>query len=649
MSRKNFNKSLVVILLFAIPNVFGQHSAKFNQLKEQYPHAHKVRLQENILVNITIQGDSIVITKEVFEENIYLDDTANYGSKESIQYSSFFEIEELEASSFSYENNKYRKFKVEEFKMKDELNASFYDDSRSINFIYPNVIKGSKTQLKYTKKIKNPRFLNSFYFGDFFPIVQNKVTIIADEEIEIEFLKYNTDAIELLFEQKNKRGKNIYTWVANSIDEYKYENDVPSYANILPHVIPKIVSYTIDGEVKELSKNVSNLYNWYYSLIQDVNTVESDIELVKVVREIVSKHKTDLDKVKALYYWAQQNIKYIAFEYALGGFVPREANDIFKKKYGDCKDNSSILQEMLEIAGLEGQITWIGTRSIPYNYEDVPLPIVDNHMILTYIENETAYFLDATGRYTPFGFPTSFIQGKEALISNGSDGFILKKVPVVPSSENSYQDFSMLTISNNDLLGITKAEISGYKKRNFFLDIERLTTPSETKEYYNAELRKGNNKFIIDSISEKNKYDYDLNFKLDLTFNIKDYVKNIGSQIFVNLNLNKPLYYFKVKENRQNDIDFDFKDQYSFKSTLEIPSGYVVDYVPENMTISNEYLSFEISYLIEENKIRYEHMLSTNFLRLDIAQQKIINDFIKKAERGYNDVVVLKKLNTHDK
>ena len=129
---------------------------------------------------------------------------------------------------------------------------------------------------------------------------------------------------------------------------------------------------------------ISSLYDWYYSLVKDINTQEKDKDLEALVASLTVGKDNDLEKVKAIYYWTQQNIKYIAFEYALGGFIPREAYDVFKKKYGDCKDNSSILSEMLSIAGLKGSLTWIGTRSIPYTYKEVPTPAVDNHMILSY-------------------------------------------------------------------------------------------------------------------------------------------------------------------------------------------------------------------------------------------------------------------------
>ena len=74
---------------------------------------------------------------------------------------------------------------------------------------------------------------------------------------------------------------------------------------------------------------------------------------------MIDDKETELEKVKAIYYWAQKNVKYVAFEYALGGFVPRDANDIYSKKYGDCKDNSSIMNTSwmkIRLVGLVGCI-----------------------------------------------------------------------------------------------------------------------------------------------------------------------------------------------------------------------------------------------------------------------------------------------------
>jgi len=293
--------------------------------------------------------------------------------------------------------------------------------------------------------------------------------------------------------------------------KYEFEEDSPNYKNTLPHIIPIITSYKVNGKTQTVLGEVSDLYNWYYSLVKNVNRDAPSKELVSLVNKLTLNKKNDLEKVKAMYYWTQKNIKYIAFEYALGGFIPRESNDVFRKKYGDCKDNSSILFKMLEIAGIKGNLTWIGTRSIPYTYKEVPTPIVDNHMILSYENKGKTYFLDATGRYVKFGMPTSFIQGKEALVSYGST-FKIKKVPVIQSKENAIIDTTFIKLVDNNVLGRSKTTISGYPKSDYFHDLEDVNTHTKLKDFYNKKLIKGNNKFLISDIKETNEYNYDADF-----------------------------------------------------------------------------------------------------------------------------------------
>ena len=637
-------KLIYTVILLLTLNLSAQQSSEYKVYKEQYPDSHSVRLNQETLIRISLKNDEIGITQEILEEDLYLDEAATYGSKEALSFSSFFEIDNIEASSFNYENGKYKESKVQTFKEKDELGQFFYDDTKSINFIYANLSNGSKTKLKYTQKVKNPRFLSSFYFGDFFPIANNKVTIIADKEIHLEFKEFNLQDLNIEFNKTEKRGKIIYSWKSKNIDEYEFEDNVPTYTKILPHIVPIIKSYTTSSGISlNLLNDVSDLYGWYYSLVENVNQENSDKKLVELVDKLTANKNSDLEKVKAIYYWTQQNIKYIAFEYALGGFIPREANDIFQKKYGDCKDNSSILHEMLKIAGLNGNLTWIGTRKIPYKYTEVPTPIVDNHMILTYSDEENTYFLDATGRYLPYDFPSSFIQGKEALIANGTGKFKIQKVPIIPSIKNAFIDSSYIHIIDENIIGKSKTEILGYKKVNLFFDLENQNTKVKTKEFYNLKFRKGNNKFLIENYDEINKYKYDTNFIVNYEFTIDQYIKKLGNEIYINMNLNQKLSDFKTPKDRKYDIKYDYKEYYNFTTTLNIPEGYVIDYIPENIDSFNDYLSFKITYAIESNQITYTHTIKLDFLTLNLLQQKEVNNLIKKAEKSYKEIVVLRK------
>tara|TARA_R110001632_G_scaffold6324_5_gene25850 strand:+ start:28487 stop:30394 length:1908 start_codon:yes stop_codon:yes gene_type:complete len=632
-------KLSVILFLFVIWNSNSQELEKYKGL---YPNAVFVRLQQEIVITIKLNDGNFTITKDIFEEDLYLNESANYNSKRSLSYSSFFDLGKIEASSLSYDGKKYSETKVTDFSKKNDLNDSFYDDSKEVSFIYPKLAKGSKTNLNLTYNIKNPRFLSAFFFGDFYPVINNKITIIADKDITLKFKEFNTEKAQIDFQKKKKGRNNIYTWSNKNTNEYDIEGNAPNYKSILPHIIPIITSYKVKKEEKKLLDGVDGLYEWYYSLVKNINKDEDDQELVDLVKELTQDKTSDLEKVKAIYYWTQQNIKYIAFEYALGGFIPREANDVFKKKYGDCKDNSSILYKMLEIAGLKGNLTWIGTRSIPYTYEEVPTPAVDNHMILSYEENGKNYYLDATGRYIQIDYPSSFIQGKEALVSYGGE-YKIKEVPIIPANLNTIVDSTFIKISGRDITGKSSTKLTGYIKNNLFYNLENVRKQSDIKELYNKRFSKGNNKFLIKSFEEINKFSYEEDFFINYNFTIDGYAQNIGSEIFINPHLNKLVSLFKTKKDRKYGIEFDYKKQYSYTNIIEIPEGYTVDYMPESTTFKDDLITVKFSYKVDENKVISQQEVILNFILLSVEQQKIVNTIIEKAEKAYKEIIILKK------
>ena len=634
---KNF---CLIFLLFISWSLISQDLEKY---KKQYPNDDIVRLQQETIINIKLNNGEFTIHKEVFEEDLYLNNSANYNSKRSISYSTFFNLDKIEASSFSKQDGKYVENKVVDFNEKNNLNDSFYDDSKEVGFIYPKLAKGSKTNIKLTYNIKNPRFLSAFYFGDFYPIINNKVTIIADKNIEFTFKPFQLNNGAKITFKKKKRGENyVYTWSTKKTEKFEIESNAPNYKTILPHIIPIITSYQQDGKTKKLLDGVEGLYSWYYSLVENINKEETDPALTTLVEELTREKESDIEKVKAIYYWTQQNIKYIAFEYALGGFIPREANEVFQKKYGDCKDNSSILFKMLEIAGLQGNLTWIGTRKIPYTYEEVPTPAVDNHMILSYENKNNTYYLDATGRYIQIEYPSSFIQGKEALISNGNN-FKVKKIPVVPAHLNKVVDTTYIQISNRDIIGTSNSTFSGYIKNNLFYNLENTRKEADVKELYNKRFLKGSNKFLIKSYKEENKFSYDKDFSVSYNFSIQNYVQNIGSEIFINPHFNKIVSSVKTKEDRKYDIEFEYKRQFSHTNIIEIPDGYEVSYIPTSVSFTNDLISVNLSYSTDKNKIVCKQNVVFNFIKLNKEQQQKVNIFVEKTEKASKEIIILKK------
>lgn len=631
--------------LITICNSYSQNSAEYEHYREKYPNSQYIRLNQESILNIDFKDGKFQINEEVIEEDLYLDERAKFNAKQELNYSTFIELNEIEASTYSIVNNDYQEIKVTDFREKDELDDSFYDDIKTVNFIYPRLGTGSKTKLRYIETIKNPRFLNAFYFGNFYPIKNNKITIVASKNVSLRFQEFNMEGIPVVFTQKETRKNNIYTWEMQDMEDFKYEDNAPNYKSILPHIIPIIESFQMDGDTIKIGDDISSLYDWYYGLTKNLNKANASDDLINIVENLIKDKKNELEKVRAIYYWVQENIKYIAFEYALGGFVPREANEVFQKKYGDCKDNTSLLFKMLEIAGIKGHLAWIGTRSIPYSYSDVPTPSVDNHMVLYYEYEGKPYFLDATGRFIPMELPTSFIQGKEALVSYGKDSFEIKEVPIIDPDKSVFKDYSTIYLDGNGLKGSSNAAISGYIKINLLYEIERLDSKDKVRDFYNGFFEKGNNSFLVTNFTEKNQFDYDNDLLIDYEFKVSNHAKSIGDEIYINLNLIKGISNLKTEDDRKMPLEHSYLDSYEFENKLIIPEGYNVEYIPENIEISTNNVSSSITYTIEKNQIVYNHKIEHNTLLLDQEKMKEVNDVVKKIEKEYMEVIVLKKNN----
>lgn len=517
-----------IIFLISLVTSIGakaQFSEEYLKYKTMYPNENKVCLSTTTNFNISIVGAELKIEEVFSEENLYLGSNANLFSEDEISYSSFFDLKDLKASSMNFVNGKYKEIPVKNFTHKDNLSTGvFHDDSKMVKFLYPKLEEGAKSKVYYIYSVKNPYILAKSFFSFSYPTAVSNYIITADEGVEIAFNTFNTDSINLKYSTEVKGGKKIYKWTATDVKGIKQETNSVGYNYYLPHIIPRIVSYKYKNKKIDVLNNIKDLHAWYYLLTKNINQEKPEDKLVDLVSSLVNDKNTEFEKVKALYYWVQQNIKYVAFEYELGGYIPREANDIFNKKYGDCKDNANLLKKMLELAGIKSYLTWIGTRDLPYTYTEVPSPANDNHMILTYFADSIPYFLDATGRFNPIEIPSSFIQGKEALISLDSTHYLIKKVPIINAQQNYITDSVELKIQNQNLIGNALIKMNNYQKMDYFNFLEKITSSADLLDFYNLNFKKGNNKFLIKDFTESNKYSYDNEFTISYSFNIDNYI-----------------------------------------------------------------------------------------------------------------------------
>jgi len=640
---KNKINFIFILLIVLKPLAVGlAQKINLDEYRKKYPGEARVFLNDRSDIIINAVGDKLQIEMKNHEESLCINKNVMYQADQSVSTSGYYKISSLSAKTlipgkFGYKTIFVNKFDTSDF----TKSAIFYDDIKTINFTYPKVEDGCKTVLDYTYNISEPRYLNAFYFSNFVPVESSELTVSCPSNVKIAYKLMNCDSLKIDFTQKQMGNRIFYSWKANNITKLNIDDDAPELPYYAAHMFVYITEYTVNGMNVKVLSNVSDLFSWYHNLVSQVNKEESPA-LKTIVDSLTRNTSSELEKVKNIYYWVQDHIKYIAFEAGRGGLVTRDADVVFAKRYGDCKDMASIINKMLELAGIESSLTWIGTRHIPYSYYDLPLPVVDNHMIVTYKNHDHYYFLDATPGPHPFNYPSYPIQGKEALIDLKNNNYEIAKVPVVAPELNMEADTVKIELEGKKIVGSGISYFRGYSRVDMYnliaqKDKNALTT--FLKNYF----EKGNNKFLIDRFEVKNLEQRDDDLIISYNFNLSDYATIVGNDIFINMNLEKINIGDVIKDTKKTPFEIKYKKQTINHVSLEIPKGYKLAYIPGNSEYKDDLFGFNISYKTEPDKVLLTQKFYTNFLLLPPQHFNKWNTMLESLKNAYKTSVNLKK------
>ena len=633
------------LLAFAGFSASAQYNTEiYQRIKDTYKGEKLVQLHKDVTYEIHLVKGLPQVFIRSNESYIYLKDASVMGVKRSVYSSQSYELTGYEANMYILQGAKYKKTAIKEKKeISNNQNYAFYDDMHEYSIEFNGVKEGTIIELNTVHQITEPRLMRSFFFSEYIPLDEVSVKFIVDNNIDLNIIPVHLDKVQLNYAEIAEKSSKLYQWTGKHIDALEFEDNTPSEKYYVAHVIPIIKSYTINGKPINVLSSVKDLYHWYYSFIKEATTDVNDGDLHKLADSLTVNCKTEIEKVQAIYYWVQSNIKYIAFEYGMGGFIPRKPDDIYHKRYGDCKDKSCILYSLLKLAGVTSYFTWIGTNDIPYTYREVPAPSTDNHMIVTYKNDTAFYFLDGTSSNLPLGIPSSFIQGKDALIAIDLDNFEIRKVPVLPSEDNLVYDSIFIQIEDQQIAGSGDITVTGYP---YYLFHNRYTSRdnSDQKETVKDYLEKGNNKFMLSDYKMQNMHDFDISGNLTYDFTVGDYIKKIDNEIYLNLNMDRTISDYRIDDDRKYPIQFDYNAEYRFKAVLEIPKNYEVGYIPENAEFDSPDYGYKITYELKDNQLIYEHSHYRNTLLIGEDNLKDWKDYIKNIENAYKETVLLRQI-----
>ncbi len=382
----------------------------------------------------------------------------------------------------------------------------------------------------------------------------------------------------------------------------------------------------------------SDLYNYYTSIVYSQGDLGSK-ELTSVAEEIkqISEDKNDI--IKNTYNWVQRNIRYIAYEKGSDGVIPRAPALVCNRKFGDCKDMSNLIRKLLELNDIESQLTWIGTRSIPYRYEEVYSMNVDNHMIASLKKDGEWLFLDATDPNGIYGLPTSHIQGKQAMISIDANNFDLVEVPV-PTAETNVLSYNVeLELDGDELL--VHADLEGKGMVAGSIKNTVLYTEEKEKEDFMKDILNinSNKTKVLDYELEMDKSEH---AKIKGDYEISSRVRKIGDSYILNPFVNKigPLGTIDLEE-REVGMEMGYNKILENTLKIKIPKDYEISNIPESFEYKKPKFSYVMDVESDEEMLVIHERYKINSPNLYLDKDEVVqwNELVKELKKIYKNSI----------
>jgi len=347
-------------------------------------------------------------------------------------------------------------------------------------------------------------------------------------------------------------------------------------------------------------------------------------EIVAKAQELTAGAPDLYAKLSRITDYIQKNIRYFIVMRGIGGWQAHPAAEIYRNRYGDCKDKTTLLISMLQAVGITAHYFAVDSER---GFVDPVAPSRFGDHMITAIElpdgnsdprfmarvkasnGKTLLIFDPTDEKDPIGLIRSELQGGWGYIGNGADSQVLQMPVLSPDSAGLSRKGSFTLTADGALAGDINETFVGNDastERWFIKD-------NDTKE-----LREGLEKtlgsdlpgLVFKGFEFHQAAELDKPLGLDLHFSATNYAHPAGSLLLLRPRVvgshSRAVSDVMEGKPRQYAIEMGHPGKWRDSFDIAIPAGYVVDETPDPVNVDLDFASYHSSVAAKGNLLHYE-------------------------------------------
>ena len=599
--------------------------------KESWDKKHADESDVNIFYSYhTKLNPDYSYTENIHQINrIQNEDAMSFGEIPIVYNKKRQSIKNIKAFITTPDDKRYR------YKMIQDMDVSGegdYSDNRKKIITMPNVVKGSTIEYEYTifnkySPIKGEYF-NTVALYSPSPLKHIIVTLDAPDSIKLYFKNINTGREP---EITRAKGRTIYKWEFKEDDIYDENLARENYTPAAIEFLPMTVISTM--------KDWSGFSTWYWKEFSKNIVSSEDIksEVVKITGDKISIE----DKIMAIARYLYDNYRYVAMNLNEHNYEPHPANEVFKNKFGDCKDQTVLLITMLKEIGIESYPVLVCGETNGDPSSLLPDPSAFNHLIAGAKLGNKIYFIDPLLEGYKFGETPYSLEGNYAFIVDSDKGKFIQ-LPFMELKQKTSISRSRIKLrANGDALVENVTTSDRQESINTRKSIKLATKKfKEDILAYLENSTQGGKLLSYKIIGEDDEYGF---LAIGVKSFSRKYLKPKGSIMFFgdsSISLANEFYY----KERKSPLKFYVEHGNVNIREFIMPQGFIFEYIPPDLNLESRWLDVSVKYLKTSNSIK--QVMRQHYKRVDTpaSDYKQLREFFQQVEDNLNECIVIRRI-----
>ncbi|MGB6191982.1 MAG: transglutaminase-like domain-containing protein, partial [Terracidiphilus sp.] len=414
-----------------------------------------------------------------------------------------------------------------------------------------------------------------------------------------------------------------------------------------------------DAAVAGVDKQWHALGEWVTKL--EANRPDPSPEITAQTQQLIAGAPDFYTKLSLITAYIQNNIRYFIVIRGIGGFQANHAADIFRNRYGDCKDKTTLVISMLQAAGIRAFYVPVDDHrdvvdpAEPSLYgdhmitaieipADIPSDQIDPRLkaIVTAKSGARYLIFDPTDERTPVGNLRSDLQGSYGILSAGDQSQLIQ-LPILPPDANGTDRKGSFTLAADGTItgSIESSHFGpeGADLRSFL----KYTDQKERLSYWETSVARDLPGVELNDFHFVQPPALDKPLEFDYKVTVAQYAHQAGTLLLVRPRVVGTDTLAFDDRPRTVPIDLIATGRWHDSFDIAIPPGYVVDETPDPVNLDLDFASYHSSITAKANDLHYEREYIVRQVELPAtraADFRHLEGAILADERG---TAVLKK------